>query len=203
MTGKPHILWVPWKTLGSRFHLLKSPAACNGKLTSFLKVQGGNSAVILISLVNKLSEISLLIAIRALWWVKTPSAPIFTKYTRAFIFSIWRWMDWTTGSMGVNIIIANFVAFHLKKYIWEFCSSDVRDPPFFIPWQRPPNLSKSMRKHYLLRSCRNNRFSFGQLKILHPQVKFCLHFPEEGYAWIAPNSMIAATALLNIVQLLV
>ena len=115
MTGKPHILWVPWKTLGSRFHLLKSPAACNGKLTSFLKVQGGNSAVILISLVNKLSEISLLIAIRALWWVKTPSAPIFTKYTRAFIFSIWRWMDWTTGSMGVNIIIANFVAFHLKK----------------------------------------------------------------------------------------
>lgn len=72
MTGKPHILWVPWKTLGSRFHLLKSPAACNGKLTSFLKVQGGNSAVILISLVNKLSEISLLIAIRALWWVKTP-----------------------------------------------------------------------------------------------------------------------------------
>ena len=203
MTGKPYILWVPWKTLGSRFHLLKSPAACNGKLTSFLKVQGGNSAVILISLVNKLSEISLLIAIRALWWVKTPLCThLYQIHEGIYIFHLK--MDglnyWIHGCKHYNCKLCSL---HLKKNIWEFRSSDVRDPPFFIPWQRPPNLSKSMRKHYLLRSCRNNRFSFGQLKILHPQVKFCLHFPEEGYAWIAPNSMIAATALLNIVQLLV
>ena len=144
MTGKPYILWVPWKTLGSRFHLLKSPAACNGKLTSFLKVQGGNSAVILISLVNKLSEISLLIAIRALWWVKTPLCThLYQIHEGIYIFHLK--MD------GLNYWIHGCKHYNSKLCSLPFKKKYMRIPFQWCPWSSIfyplAKASQSFKKH--------------------------------------------------------
>ena len=72
------------KNFGIQFHSLDSFTPRDWKLPSFLRAPENYCAIIVIPLLNKQSQISLLIAERTSLWVN----PIFIKYERATIFSI-------------------------------------------------------------------------------------------------------------------
>ena len=107
------------------------------KLASFLRASERYCAVIVILLVNKQTQIYLLISERTSLWVIL----IFIKYRGANfhtfhfkILSISKWMDRTVGCMCVKVKTKHFVAFNCKTFLRDSCSTYDYYPPVLRLW---------------------------------------------------------------------